>query len=389
MPTNVPTPPQGAWAAGMRRLRRDLTLFTWHAWQALDAVLPRAVRFSLATALGELLYWLLPGKRAAVLENMAHVLGPDASPAAVRLVAKRSFRNFAKYLSEFAHLPRWAAPDLERLVTSVEGWEHIVDALTDGKGAIVVTPHFGNWDLAGWYFGQRHRFAAVAEPLNPPELDALVQGWRQAKAMGISPLAGAGRGVLRLLQKGGIVAIVVERPTHARGEGVAVRFFGSWTRVPAGAARFALRTGAPVIAAGVRRTPQNTYSAFVLPPLRFPMTSDPAKREQEEPGVMQRIMEDIERIICMHPDQWYMFRRMWPQSPAGGRRQTESAGTSGKPAGGPPAPPGSGNGRPLPMAIPVTDGLSRPAGARVPPALTLQPAPPGRRPYAGDRRERP
>ena len=191
-------------------------------------------------------------------------------------MARRSFRNFAKYLSEFTHLPRWSAPDLETLVSGSTGWEHIADALSDGKGVICITCHFGNWDVAGWYFGQRHRFEAIVEPLSPPELDDLVQGWRRAKHIGTIPLAQAPRGVLRALQQGGSVAIVVDRPVHRNGEGVPVRFFGEWTRVPAGTARFALRTGCPVIAAGVWRTERNTYHAFALPPHRFTPSADGA-----------------------------------------------------------------------------------------------------------------
>src|SRR5437867_2261256 len=205
-------------------LRRKATLLAWNAWQRIDALLPREVRFALATGVGELLFWALPGKRAAVLRNMEHVLGPDAPRGRVRLVAKRSFRNYAKYLSEFTHLPRWTAADLELLIEDVQGWEHVEDAMCDGKGVIFITPHFGNWDVAGWYFGRRHSFSAVVEPLEPPELDALVQGWRQAKHIGIIPLASAARGVLRALHKGGLVALVVDRPTHARGEGARVRF---------------------------------------------------------------------------------------------------------------------------------------------------------------------
>jgi len=315
MPSN-----QGAAAGRSGWLRRRVTLLAWHTWQRIDSVLPRGARYAVATALGELLFWLLPGKRAAVLHNMEHVLGPAASPSAVRLVARRSFRNYAKYLSEFTHLPRWQPTDLERLMSRVQGWEHVEDAMRDGKGVIFVTPHFGNWDVAGWYFGQRYAFSAVAEPLEPPELDALVQGWRQAKQIGIIPLANAARGVLRALQKGGLVALVVDRPTHARDEGARVRFFDAWTRVPAGAAHFALRTGAPVVAAGVWRTPRNTYTAFARPPVRFGPTRgmDP---EDDVQRVTQRIMEEIEAIVRWHPDQWYMFRQMWPER-AGWQSQT-------------------------------------------------------------------
>lgn len=296
----------GTWGG----LRRPLTMVAWHACQRLDAILPRPIRFSVATVLGEALYWCLPRMRAATLDNMIHVLGPEATASEVRLVAKRSFRNFAKYLSEFVHLPRWEPHDLERLMTDVSGWQHVENALGDGKGVIFVTPHFGNWDIAGWFFGCRHAFDAVAEPLQPPELDAQVQGWRRAKNIGIIPLASAARGVMRALQRGGIVALVVDRPTHVQGEGVLVEFFGAPTRVPAGAAHFALRTGAPVVAAGVWRTPRNTYAAFALPPLRF---APAGERERDVQQVTERIMRDIETIIGAHPDQWYMFRRMWPR----------------------------------------------------------------------------
>lgn len=308
-------------------IRRELTLLAWHTWQRLDAVLPRSVRFLLATAVGEFVYWLLPGKRAATLANMRQVLGPNTPPRTVRLMAKRSFRNYTKYIAEFTHLPRWSDADLEQLIVAVSGWEHVENALSDGKGAIMVTPHFGNWDVAGWYFGRRHPFSAVAEPLQPPELDTLVQGWRRAKHIGIIPLASAARGVYRALQRNETVALVVDRPTHDVEQGVRVRFFGEWTRVPAGAAHFALRTGAPVIASGVWRTPANSYAAFALPPLRFTKTDD---LDRDVELAMQRIMSAIETVIRAHPDQWYMFRRMWPNRPlhASGRHSLHGARSS-------------------------------------------------------------
>ncbi len=309
-----------------RRLRREATLLAWHSCQRLDSVMSRPARFLVATVLGELLYWVLPGKRATTLANMRQVLGPAAGKGEVRLMARRSFRNYAKYLAEFTHLPRWNDADLEGLMSSVSGWQHVDQALADGKGAIFVTPHFGNWDVGGWYFGRRHAFSAVAEPLEPPELDVLVQGWRRAKHIGIIPLANAARGVMRALKNGELVALVADRPTHRQGDGARVRFFGAWTRVPAGAAHFALKTGAPVVVAGVWRTPQNTYAGFAMPPLRFTPSGD---ADRDVNGAMQRVMGHIEAVIREHPDQWYMFRRMWPER---AEPQTEP-GLSAVPAG--------------------------------------------------------
>ena len=108
---------------------------------------------------------------------------------------------------------------------------------------------------------------------------------------------------------------MADRPTHARGDGAPVTFFGRQTRVPAGAAHFALKTGAPVVVVAVLRTPRNTYTALALPPLHFSNTDDP---KQDVVSAMQRIIEDVEHVIRANPDQWYMFRRMWPDTPAHG-----------------------------------------------------------------------
>lgn len=311
--------------------RRAITMFAWHAWQRLDAVLSRGARYWIASAVGEALYWLLWNKRATILANMAQVLGPQASPATVRTVARRSLQNYARFLAEFAHLPRWSERELDTLMGPLEGWAGAEAAIREGKGAILVCAHFGNWDVAGWFFGRQYPFAAVAEPLHPPELDALVQGWRRAKHIGIIPLANAARGALKLLSRGGIVALIIDRPTHASGEGVPVQFFGEWTRVPAGAAHFALHTGAPVLVGGIWRTPENTFTGMVRPVLRFhPEGND---RDQDIQRVMQRIVQELECVIRAHPDQWYMFRRMWPRVPDWHQADTRSSVSSASPAG--------------------------------------------------------
>ena len=188
MPTSPPPPRSNVPAAGNRTRWRpwlgpaapDGTILAWHAWQRLDAVLPRSARYALATALGDVIYWALPNKRAAVLENMAHVLGPEAPPAEVRAVARRSFRNFAKYLSEFTHLPRWTLPDLDTLVSAVTGWEHLESVVAGGRGAIFVTCHFGNWDIAGWYFGRATPSRPSSSPSTPPS-------WTPSSRAGAGP----------------------------------------------------------------------------------------------------------------------------------------------------------------------------------------------------------
>ncbi len=290
-------------------LRRKATLVAWDAWQRIDARLPRPVRFALATGLGELLFWALPGKRMAVLRNMEHVLGPHASRAQVRLVAKRSFRNYAKYLFDFFRLPSIDPDALDAEVIS-EGWEHLDAALARGRGALLVLGHFGNWDLAGAVVAWRgYPMLAPVDTFSPPRLDRLIHATRNHAGMSLVPVeqGGALRKIQRALRRNQVVAIVFDRPQ--REGGVEVDFFGAPAWLPAGPARFALRTGAAVLPGYLLRRPGDlTYLGRIEEPVAFTPTGD---EEADVRAYTQAIVARVEAILRSYPDQWYMFRRMW------------------------------------------------------------------------------
>ena len=86
-------------------------------------------------------------------------------------------------------------------------------------------------------------------------------------------------------------------------EGVEVDFFGEPVRIPAGAAYFAQRAGAPIVVAFAWRQADRSFAVTVLPPLQA---------EGSVQATMQRVMDVIGRQIEAHPEHWYMFRRMWP-----------------------------------------------------------------------------
>jgi KDO2-lipid IV(A) lauroyltransferase len=94
---------------------------------------------------------------------------------------------------------------------------------------------------------------------------------------------------------------------------VEVQFFGQPTMVPAGAAALALKAGAVVVPMGVWRNPDNTYSGVIKPPI---VPAATGAWEHDVQALMQRIVHSLEAIIRLHPDQWYMFRPMWSDTPA-------------------------------------------------------------------------
>ena len=132
-----------------------------------------------------------------------------------------------------------------------------------------------------------------------------------------------------LLRRKEGLAILVDRPVP---DGVPVRFFGRETRVPGGAATLALRTSSPVVPAIVVRHPSGRgYLARIGEPF---LTSGRGSGVAEVQALTQQIMGWLESQIREFPDQWYMFRSMWP--PVAAEPATATAATlraSDTPAG--------------------------------------------------------
>ncbi|MBV9121153.1 MAG: lysophospholipid acyltransferase family protein, partial [Chloroflexi bacterium] len=106
------------------------------------------------------------------------------------------------------------------------------------------------------------------------------------------------------LRRNESVAFLVDKPIPG-DSGVEVDFFGNRTRIPAGAAFFASRSGAPMVPAFVWRKPDRSFAVRVFPPIRVPRGGDLA-------AAMQEAVHCLEAVIRTQPQDWYMFRSMWP-----------------------------------------------------------------------------
>jgi KDO2-lipid IV(A) lauroyltransferase len=224
-------------------------------------------------------------------------------------VTHAAFANYARYMVDLARMPHVNPRELRDSI-KIEGWEHMEAAFEVGKGVVFATGHIGNWDLAGAAFAATGRpVSALVETLHPARWNERVQRTRIASGIKAIPIESGVRDMLLALRKRECLAVLVDRPLA--NEGVPVTFFGRTTRVPGGAATLALRTGSPVVPAALVRNPGGTgYLARIGPPI-VGESGDAAKDVQL---VMQRIMSWLEGIIRDYPDQWFMFRQMWPGS---------------------------------------------------------------------------
>jgi len=268
--------------------------------------LPPRQGYALACVLGHIAYLTWPRGRTCLRENMGYILGNGASQKQIDRLAKGSLRNYFRYLVDFVRLPAVKPEDIKKRVI-FQGWDNLEGALGEGKGAIIVGLHQGNWDLSGAAIALRnYPLNVVAESFPSAKLNEFVQGRRREKGMKVIPMEqGVGR-MVQALRRNELLGLLIDIP--GADKGVAVRFFDAITQVPRGAATLALKTEAKVVPISLVRLPDNTFVAFIDHYIPFHPSGE-LKKDIE--ALTQRIMSSLERFVSQYPDQWYMFRRMW------------------------------------------------------------------------------
>lgn len=285
------------------------------AGNAVSKWTPRAARYALGNMVGVVSYLAWRSKRRITQLNMAQVTGRPVDDPYVKRLAMASWRNYGRYAADFMHFPHTNMEAIERsgrdLTDCAGGWpEYIKQALATGHGAILATAHFGSWDMAGAIFARRFALAAVAETFSDERLNSLLQNQRIQKGIGIIPMEGSARRVLRVLQENKIVAIVGDRPV-SKEEGVEVTFFGRKTYVPSGPAALAIMSGAAILPGFVWYGRNNSFYEIAFPPI-FPRTGKGTDKAAEIARLTQYVYDALEEMVRQWPTQWYMFRQFWP-----------------------------------------------------------------------------
>lgn len=273
-----------------------IQLATW-----LTRVLPIRSQRWLADGFAAIAWRILPAMHGRVRANVRTVLGPEAEQAEVERVAREQWRNYLRYMRDFAALPHEGAEAMSLIYDAADGWEHVEQALARGRGMVLVSVHFGNWDLAAGAVAQLHPVNAIADTFSSARVDRAINLRREALGLRIIPIEKAVKRTMSAFKRNEIVAFLVDKPLPG-DDGVEVEFFGQPTRIPAGAAFFAARVGAPLLMGFAWRTPDGSFTGHILPPIEV----SPDVRV-----TTQRMMSQAEEQIRAHPEHWYMFRNMW------------------------------------------------------------------------------
>jgi phosphatidylinositol dimannoside acyltransferase len=292
----------------LRDLKKRAPYFGYRAASALANALPLPVASVTADGASRLMYRLMRGRRSMAERHAHRVLGPGASAEAVEAHVRKVFESYGRYWLESFRLPGTTPAELDATM-SWEGLAHLDGALAEGRGAIVTMPHLGGWDLgAAWLASVGCPATVVVEAVEPPELFEWFVEFRRSLGLTIVPLGpDAGTALLRALKAGGIVGLIADRDIPRTG--VEVDLFGERTTLPSGPATLALRTGAPLIVAGIYFDGRRGHRGVVRPPLEVARTG---RLRDDVARVTQALAHELEGLIRVAPDQWHLLQPNWP-----------------------------------------------------------------------------
>ena len=271
--------------------------------------LPEGAADAFGARLGAAAYRL--GIRRGTVEANLRLAFPDRSDDWRARVARGAYRHLgreAAAMLRLAHLDPAAV--VERTVT--RGWDELQESLAGGKGVILATGHYGNWEIAAAAVAARGvPIAAIVRRQGNLLVDARLDDTRRRLGVETVPQREAPSRVPRLLRRNGVVGIVGDQ--DARAAGIFVPFFGRPASTHRGPALFALRFGAPVFACVARRLPGRGVRYEVSGSrVEVPRTGD---MERDVRALTAALAARLEREVREAPEQYFWFHRRWKSAP--------------------------------------------------------------------------
>jgi KDO2-lipid IV(A) lauroyltransferase len=289
----------------------DIRLSLTHTETSASAIAWAEPRRTEVPWFGRWLYHLLPYRREVVLDNLRRVFGDVLPEEEIRRLAQAYCAHYVRFLLEFIRLPFMSAERCRRWIR-LENTEAPLRAHQKGKGIILLTGHFGNFEVscvAGITQFPQYRglFHFVRRPLKPRLLNEFVTRRFRRSGFGVLAKRGSLDAIIDLLAQGAIIVYVFDQHAGKR-EGITVDFFGHPAGTFRSVALLALATGASVIPAYTWREPDGRHV------LRFedelPLIDCEDIREAVRLNT-RAYNAALERMLLRHPEQWIWMHRRW------------------------------------------------------------------------------
>jgi len=236
---------------------------------------------------------------------------PEKSLKEIISLAKKSYASFILVAADFVDIPLLNKDNLHKWI-SVEGLNNYTEACREGKGVLLFSGHFGNWEIGNAALAILTKpFVFIYRVFDSPFLERNITGVRASYGNISLPKEKAMRPMIRLLKKGCTINLLIDQNV-AWYDGVFVDFFGRQACTTSGLALLALHTKAPVLPAFTRRLPDGRYLLEIGKKIDITSSGD---REHNVLINTQNCSKIIEEQIRKYPEQWFWVHQRWKTKP--------------------------------------------------------------------------
>ncbi len=270
----------------------------------------RLTAIRLTLLIGRIAFYLAKGARNRTIRHLTLAFGTEKSPKEIRGLARQVFLNLAVSAADAIRLPILVEQGLNSFVT-VEGFHHLKNAHAKGKGTILLSGHFGNWELLGaWLVQNSIPLKVIGRPAYDPRLDEMLVDIRNKTGYTNIPRGNSSRQIIRSLKLGYALGLLIDQDTKVQG--VFANFFGRPAHIATSPVILSQRFGAPIVPICIRLRKDLSYHVDCGEELSLENTGD----EKRDLIVNTQKCSDVyEGIIRRFPDQWVWMHRRWKKQP--------------------------------------------------------------------------
>lgn len=287
-----------------------------YSFYAFLNILPQDLSLKIGRFLGLLFYKIDKKHRKHTLNNLK-IAFPTKTENELNDIAIKFYKNLGMVFVEIFRLNKYKESNIDDFV------EYDFDQINNiygGQGILLLTAHFGNWELLAKTFGLKgYKGNVLARPLDNPYIEKILYDLRTASGNKvIYNRENAVKNIIKALNEKEIVGFLPDENASKR-IGVFVDFFGVKACTMPGMANIAAKTKLPVVPAFIVRIKgkDGNYSKHRLiiePPLDIKYTGD---RKTDTMNILKLFNEKIEDIIKQYPEQWFWIHNRWKTRPDG------------------------------------------------------------------------
>lgn len=288
----------------MKKLRYYIEYYALKIFVFFIFLIPVSFTKPIAVIISKIAYTFIPIRKKHIIKSLKEAF-PNKSDKKILQITKDVYRQFAITVMEMIFFNKLNKNQLKYAI-NIENIYLIEKAFKQGKGCILLSAHFGNWELLAKSFAQRHSMSVIVAGQENYLVDKMINDLRTTNGYNtIYKDKSVARKVLTALKKNEFVAILGDQ--DANKQGVFVPFFGRLASTAKGPAVFALKAKCPVYTAFCVRLKDGSYKTTVE---EIVIPENMSENEKVE-YIMAEYNKVLQSYVEKYPSLWFWFHRRW------------------------------------------------------------------------------